>query len=641
MNLPAKAGAGSGSYEYLWPEIRCGMRSRSFRNAYRLLAGLVLLALPCAAQMQVGDNLNMNLSGNVVFTYAGTDNQNQSGHSMGFSGNGNLTGSYYSPNFLNFNIDPFYNRAQGNSVYGNLTNTTGVTSNANLFSGSHFPGTVSYNKLFNGTSQFGVPGSDIGLAQHTNTQGYGIGWSALIPDWPTLTANYSVNSNSNSILGLQGKNDETDHTLNLLSAYKWDGFRMTGQFLHRNVDANFSEFLDNAAPVRTNSSSNSIGATVQHALPLAGSFGVSWNHLTYDYAYKDSYSAKNSGGSTTVNGNASFHPTNKLGVSFNANYNDSLLGSVPEPILNNGTVVNMGSLGSFRSEMVGTDVYYQFLKNLGVHADVTHEHQSFLGQSYSATQFFGSANFNFDRTLLKGLSFSMGVVDTAQQTANTGLGFVGTVNYTRKFSGWDVSGNFSYAQNVQTVMLVYTTSSYSYLGSVRRRLSDRTYFMAGYSGAHSGITANSGTTSSAERVWTTFMHHGYTLNAYYNKSNGEAILTANGLVPVPGNLPPPALGSSQFTSYDSKGWGFNAGATPIRRLTISAGYSKSNGHTIDPFLTTATNTELINAVMQYRLRKIFLNAGYTRLNQTVGAAGTQPIMITSYFIGFSRWFNFF
>ena len=45
--------------------------------------------------------------------------------------------------------------------------------------------------------------------------------------------------------------------------------------------------------------------------------------------------------------------------------------------------------------------------------------------------------------------------------------------------------------------------------------------------------------------------------------------------------------------------------------------------------------------MQYRMRKIFLNAGYTRLSQTVGAPGTQPIMVTSYFIGSSRWFNFF
>jgi hypothetical protein len=617
------------------------MRFERIQNVYGWLAGLILLTLPCAAQMQVGDNLRMNLNGNVGFTYAGGNNQGLSDHSMGFSGNGNLTGSYYNPNFLNFNVDPFYNRAQADSVFGSLTNTTGVTSNVNLFSGSHLPGNVSYDRLFNATSQFAVPGSDIGLAQHTNTQGYGIGWSALVPDWPTLTANYSVSNNSNSILGTQGNNDQNDHTLNLFSNYKWDGFLMTGQFIHRNVDANFSDLVDGGAPVHSDSSSNSYGATVQHALPLAGTFGVTWNHLGYEYAYKDSYSAKNSGASTTVNGNASFHPTNKLGVGFNANYNDSLLGSVPELALNNGVVLNTTSLGSFTSELVGSDVYYQLFKNLGLRADISHVHQSFLGQSYSATQFFGSANFNFDRTILKGLSFSLAVVDTAQQTSNTGLGFVGTLNYNRKLVGWDISGNFSYSQNVQTVMLVYTTSSYTYLGSVRRRVTERTYFMAGYSGAHSGVTANSGTTSSAQRVWTTLLHRGYTLNAFYNKSEGMAILTSNGLVPVPINLPPPVLEENGFTSYDSKGWGFNVGGSPFRRLILSGGYSKSNGHTIDPLLTTATSNELINATMQYRLRKIFLNAGYTRLTQSVGAPGTKPIQLTTYFVGISRWFNFF
>jgi len=605
-----------------------------------LLVSLVLLTISCAAQMQLGDNLHMNLSGTAGFAYAGGINQGLSDHSMGFSGNGMLTGNYYNPNFLNFNIDPFYNREQSDSVFGSLTNTTGVTSSMNLFGGSHFPGTVTYNRLFNGTSQFGLPGADIGLAQHTNTQGFGIGWSALMPDWPTLTANYMVNGNSSSILGTSGTDDEKDRTLNLFSTYKWDGFRMTGQFIHRNVNASFSELADAAVPVHTTSSSNSYGATVQHALPFAGSFGASWNHLGYDYAYRDSYSTNNSGASTALNGNASFHPTNKLGVAFNANYNDSLLGSVPEPILNNGTVVNMTSLGSFHSSLVGSDVYYQIFRNLGVHADVSHSQQSFLGQTYSSTQFFGSANFNFEHSLLKGLSFSMGVVDTAQQANNTGLGFVGNVNYTRKFGGWDIAGNFAYSQNVQTVMLVYTTSSYSYLGSLRRRIGERTYFMAGYSGSHSGITANSGTTSSAERVWTTLMHHGYTLNGYYNKSNGMAILTANGLVPVPGNTPPPLLGNA-FTSYDSRGWGLNAGGTVRQRLTVSAGYSKTNGHTIDPLTTVSADNELINAVMQYRLRKIFVNAGYTRLRQSVGTAGSTPIEVTSYFIGFSRWFNFF
>ena len=616
------------------------MGARRVRIAVRLLAGLILLALPSAAQVQVGDNLSMSLSGNLGFQYAGNIEDGISGHSMGLTGNGNLTGNYYSPNFLNFNVDPFYNRTQSNSVFGSLSNASGISSNVNLFGGSHFPGTVSYNRIYNATDSFGVPGSDVGLAQNTNQQGYGVTWSALVPDMPTLTASYMVNNDSNSILGLEGTNEENDRTLNLMSTYKLDGYRLTGQYLHRNTNAHFNQVIDSLKPVHTLSSSNDFGATVQHALPLAGSFSATWNHLGYDYAYEDSYSTNSSGGSTTLNGNASFHPATKLGVAFNANYNDSLLGSVPEPILNNGTVINMTSLGSFHSVLVGSDVYYQLIRSLGLHGNISHTHQTFLGQTYSATQFFGSANFNIDRTLLKGLTVSLGVVNTVQQTENTGLGFVGTVNYTRKVGGWDLGANFAYAQNVQTVMLVYTTSSYSYLGSVRRRLTDRTYFMAGYSGSHSGITANSGTSSSADRLWTTFMHRGYSLNTYYNKSDGMAVLTPGGLVPVPGNVPPP-IDSNAFTSYDSKGWGFNASASPIRRLSISGGYSKSSGETIDPLITTSTGNELINVVFQYRLRKIFVNGGYTRLSQTVGTTSTQPIMVTSYFIGFSRWFNFF
>ena len=254
------------------------------------LAGIFVLAIPAAAQMQVGDNLRMDLDGNVGFNYAGGMNQGQSDHAMGFAGNGQLTGNYYSPNFLNFNVDPFYNRVQSDSVFGSLTNTTGVTSNVNLFNGTHFPGSFSYNRILNGTSAFNVPGSDLGLAQHTNSQTLGIGWSALVPGLPTLSASYAMGKNTNNILGESGENSEKDRTLNLLSTYKWDGFNMTGQFLHRTMNATYGEVLQvGSLPVTTNSSSNSYGGTVQHALPLSGGFSVSYNHLGYGYNYEDSY----------------------------------------------------------------------------------------------------------------------------------------------------------------------------------------------------------------------------------------------------------------------------------------------------------------------------------------------------------------
>ena len=65
--------------------------------------------------------------------------------------------------------------------------------------------------------------------------------------------------------------------------------------------------------------------------------------------------------------------------------------------------------------------------------------------------------------------------------------------------------NFSYSQNVQTVILVYTTSSYSYVGNVRRRRGQTGRFSwRDTAGRIAALTANSGTTSSAQRVWSTF-----------------------------------------------------------------------------------------------------------------------------------------
>ncbi len=52
------------------------------------------------------------------------------------------------------------------------------------------------------------------------------------------------------------------------------------------------------------------------------------------------------------------------------------------------------------------------------------------------------------------------------------------------------------------------------------------------------------------------------------------------------------------------------------------------------------NTEIFNAQMQYHLRRIGLQAGYTRFTQGISAIGA-PANATSYFVGMTRWFDFF
>src|ERR1041385_2738126 len=90
------------------------------------LAAVLLLAFPASAQLELGDNTNLNLSGDVSFGYSGSFGESiASGHGIGVGGQGQLTGSYYNPNFLAFRMEPYYNRSQNNSSFQSINNTSG------------------------------------------------------------------------------------------------------------------------------------------------------------------------------------------------------------------------------------------------------------------------------------------------------------------------------------------------------------------------------------------------------------------------------------------------------------------------------------------------------------------------------------
>jgi hypothetical protein len=78
---------------------------------------------------------------------------------------------------------------------------------------------------------------------------------------------------------------------------------------------------------------------------------------------------------------------------------------------------------------------------------------------------------------------------------------------------------------------------------------------------------------------------------------------------------------------------------PLKRLAISGSFSRAISNTLAS-TTSHNNTEIFNAQMQYHLRRIGLQAGYTRFTQGISAIGA-PVNSTSYFVGISRWFDFF
>jgi hypothetical protein len=58
-------------------------------------------------------------------------------------------------------------------------------------------------------------------------------------------------------------------------------------------------------------------------------------------------------------------------------------------------------------------------------------------------------------------------------------------------------------------------------------------------------------------------------------------------------------------------------------------------------LSSNNHTQEANAYLQYKFRKVFFTAGYSRLLQGFSASTLPAALVSTYYVGLSRWFNFF
>jgi predicted porin len=201
-----------------------------------------------------------------------------------------------------------------------------------------------------------------------------------------------------------------------------------------------------------------------------------------------------------------------------------------------------------------------------------------------------------------------------------------------------VNGSFNYSQNVETLLVTYMNSSFSYSGSARKRWK-QVNFSASASASRTGLTEDPGSVSSSQS-YNTSIGFGSLLSATagYSKSSGQAIATGSGLVPIP---IPPVVPNSDISLYGGDSYSISLSSTPLKNLGLSASYSNSNSNSSTNSVNSQNTSNQFNALAQYHVRKIFLLSGYSRLQQGFSATGTAPQVISSFYVGVSRWFNFF
>jgi hypothetical protein len=598
-----------------------------------ILTCLLLWVVPCAAQIAIGDEVQLQGNGTLSAGYAGQfSDASASGHGLNFGVNGNLSGFYHSPNFVSFNVLPYFNQSQNNSAFQTLNDNSGVTATANIFGRSNFPGTVSFNKGYNAAGTFGVPDLP-NFTTHGSTEGFGVSWSALLPDLPTLTATYTKSSGSSEVYGTSDQSTSSNQTFGLRSSYEVAHFNLNANYIHTNTQSQTPDLLGRQQEVGLKTGDDVYGVSASHPLFWRGAFSAYFNRIDFNDEYQGGNHSSTIDNQTAT---AVFHPTTKWFMSVSENYTDNLAGTLTQAILQTGALPPEFSGSNSHSLSLTGQTSYLLVKGLGVSAQVTHIDQSFAGQNTAATLFNGTLYGDYGKKLFGLINWSVSLLDSANEVGNRSLGVLANVGISRRIGAWDVSGNFNYAKNVQTLLLLYTNSYYRFGGSINHRFSQNVRWNATASETQN---EQEGSYSHSQNYASTFSLHWLALTGDYSKSNGLSLLTANGLQPI--TVPPGLLPPGQSVLYGGSSYGASITANPTRKLVLWGVYVNAHSDTTETVINSANRNDLFNVSVQYQLRKLGFRGGYTKLDQNISATGTAPKAVSSFYFGVYRWFSFY
>jgi hypothetical protein len=608
------------------------------------LAGLlvILLFAPlAAAQVKVTDDLSLKMGGMLTAGYSASyGDQIPSSHGLNLGGSAEINGSYYDPNFLNFTVTPYYSQSRANSSYQSLTDSSGVDANANFFTGSRFPGYASYHYTRDSTGTFGLIGAP-NFTTVGNSQGFGIGWSAIIPDWPTLSVGYSQGHGTGTLYGTSEESDSSTHNLNVRSAYRVAGWQLNAFYDHLNFESQFPSFLGGQTGKNSsNFSGNDFGANGSHAMPWNGTAALTFNHATYGGDTGSTFTQSAAFTDYTTNNETAvvtMHPVAKLSIFADQAYTNNLNGFFYQSLVSNGNGIALLPTNSHsNSSTVSGGANYSFSNHLFAQGQITYFNQAYFGQSYDGSYVSGTVGYG--KRILNMFTLSATVIESSNKFADNSLGYMFNVNFFRRLGLWESSASFSYAQNVQTLLVTYTTSYYNYNANLHRRLGNGKQWTGAFSGSHSGFTDRPGTVNHSEGFSSSLALGRVAFNGNYMQSSGNSVLTSTGIQPIP---PTPGLLPEGLIVYNGKSYGGGITLTPIPRLSVTGTYSHAVSDTLSNLISSRNRTEIYFTQFQYRLRKITVLGGFTKFSQGISAAGTPPGNDYSYFIGASRWLNFF
>jgi len=338
-------------------------------------------------------------------------------------------------------------------------------------------------------------------------------------------------------------------------------------------------------------------------------------------------------------GSLSVNPITSLNMGANVYYTDNLEGTLLQGFVESGAAIQ--PLTNMNSHSLGVTAFANYLLpalHMSLSGSTDYRSQYVFG-NLESTSSGGTATYS--NNLLKGyVSAVVSFSETSVSPGNTTTaGLLTSLTYSKSLGRWNVAGSGSFSRNQETALIGYSSSSYGYSGSLNRNFSRNRHWGISASGAKSGLGNVSGTQSYSQSYSTVASTKFYSVSGSYATSSGNAIVTNSGLTAVTGVVP--ILLPTSVTLYGGHSVSAGAGMSPIRGLTIAVSYSTAWSNTTSNAISSKNTMNQFNVQETYLLRKLYLRSGYSRLSQGFTASGGPASMVSSYYVGISRWFNFF
>src|SRR5215468_2825994 len=595
--------------------------------------GFFLLACQVRAQVTVGDDLHMNLDGSLAVGYfASNGNLTQSAHSLSVGGEGDFRGDYLDPRVVNFAVSPYYNLSRANSSVQTIFNASGVNASAQFFSGSRYPGSISFGKDWNHEGEFGLPGT-LPYKTRGSDQYFNVNWSYFQPSLPSLSVSYGFGDSDYEVLGSATQGNSHSRVFSLRSGYQLLGFNLTGGYSDFKLTEQLPEIINGSEGLigSTDQSQAQLGISRRFAQRTSFTANLSRNHFTVDFSgapIQQTYD--NLAASLSVN------PGKGLMVVLGGVYTDNLAGYLFVPT-DGGVILPPVNSNSHAVDLSVTTTYTP-IHDLSFQGTVDHRAQSYFGLNVTSDDF--TAGVSYGHSLWGGTASAYASVTryTANVYGEASTGGSGNLAYSRRVGAWTTNATVRYARNAQTALVTYTQSGYGYGVNVSRRLGSWIWTVSG-NGSENRIDSLGNSDSFAHGYSTGLSAGKLSFNGGYSRSSGNSIQSIVGLVPSP--VPTPVVPPTLLILYGGESYSAAAGYTPIPGLILTADFSHSHYHTRNDTSFSNNRLQQVDAKAEWYLRKLHFTAGYSRLMQGFGNELGIPVNLNTFYVGVFRSMHFF